>query len=298
MNTSYLKTFIEVINLKNISKAAEKLFVTQPAVSKQLQILEKDFGSVLIKKSGREIIPTEEGIMLYKFAINLLNEENKIYSILKKDDNSLSGELLIYSSSLPAEYYIHNLVIEFSKIYPEIRYIINKIDSKKVYSSIEDGFTNFGFAGNPAKNKKIKSVCIGEDEVIVVCSKLIYETFNDEIISLNVLLQNEFILRENGSATLQIFEQFLNEHKIKLEDLRIKVQAEDNETIKTFAKNNMGIALLPKISVEKELREKELFQLHIENLQLKRKIYYVYYEDRYFSKIEDKFKEFVLNKFR
>jgi len=236
--------------------------------------------------------------MFYKFAINLLNEENKIYSILKKDDNSLSGELLIYSSSLPAEYYIHNLIIEFSKIYPEITYIINKIDSKKVYSSIEDGFTNFGFAGNPAKNNKIKSVCIGEDEVIVVCSKQIYETFNDEIISLNVLLQNEFILRENGSATLQIFEQFLNEHKIKLDDLRIKVQAEDNETIKTFAKNNMGIALLPKISVEKELRDKELFQLHIENLQLKRKIYYVYYEDRYFSKIEDKFKEFVLNKFK
>ena len=60
MNTSYLRTFIEVIDLKNISKAAEKLFVTQPAVSKQLKLLEHDFGAELFRKSGREIFPTEE----------------------------------------------------------------------------------------------------------------------------------------------------------------------------------------------------------------------------------------------
>ena len=87
MNTSYLRTFIEVINLKNISKAAEKLFVTQPAVSKQLQLLEKDFGAELFKKNGREIIPTEEGYLLYKYAKNVLNEENKIYSLIRRDDD-------------------------------------------------------------------------------------------------------------------------------------------------------------------------------------------------------------------
>lgn len=297
MNTSYLKTFIEVINLRNISKAAEKLFVTQPAVSKQLQILEKDFGSVLFKKNGREIVPTEEGIILYKFALNVLNEENKIYSKLKKDDNLLSGELIIYSSSLPAEYYIQNLIIEFSKDYPEIKYIIKKVDSKKVYTSIEEGFTNFGFTGKPYKNHKIKSVCIAEDEVILVCSKQIYEKFENQKLSLDILTQNEFILRESGSATLQIFEEYLNKNKIKIEDLKIKIQAEDNEAIKTFAKNGMGIAVLPKISVEKELAEHELYMLDMDNMNLKRELYYVYYEDRYFSKIEEKFKEYMLSKY-
>jgi len=149
MNTSYLKTFIEVVNMKNISRAAEKLFVTQPAVSKQLQLLEKEFGAVLLKKNGREIIPTDDGYILYKYAINVLNEEANIYSILRNDENKLSGELCIYTSSLPADYYIHDLIIEFSKDYPDVTYNIKKVDSKEVYNLIEDGLTSFGFTGTP-----------------------------------------------------------------------------------------------------------------------------------------------------
>ena len=297
MNTSYLKTFIEVINMRNISRAAEKLFITQPAVSKQLQILEKDFGSVLIKKEGREIIPTDEGYMLYKYAINLLNEENKIYSKLRNENNKLEGELCIYTSSLPADYYIHDLIIGFSEIYPEVTYNIKKVDSKEVYSFIEDGLTSFGFTGTPYKNKKIKNICIAEDEVIVIASQQKYNEFKSQQIDINLLMKEDFIIREKGSATLQTFEKFLNKKNIKLEDLKIKIQAEDNELIKIFVKNNMGLAVMSKISVEREINEEQIYPINVEKMELNRKLFYVYHEDRYFSKLEDTFKEYIINKF-
>jgi DNA-binding transcriptional LysR family regulator len=296
MNTSYLRTFIEVINLKNISKAAEKLFVTQPAVSKQLQLLEKDFGAELFKKNGREIIPTEEGYLLYKYAKNVLNEENKIYSLIRRDDDKLYGNLTVYTSSMPADYYIHDLIIEFGNLYKDVSYTIKKIDSDMVFKNIEEGFTSFGFTGTPSKNKRIKNICIAEDEVVIVASSEKMKEFDSGKITLDKLLDQRFILREKGSATLQIFENYLNKKRIKLNDLNIVIQAEDNEIIKKFIANDVGIAVLPKKAVENELREGKMFILELEGMTLKRKLYYVYQQDRYFSKIEEKFKEFMITK--
>jgi len=296
MNTSYLRTFIEVINLKNISKAAEKLFVTQPAVSKQLQLLEKDFGAELFKKNGREIIPTEEGYLLYKYAKNVLNEENKIYSLIRRDDDKLYGNLTVYTSSMPADYYIHDLIIEFGNLYKDVSYTIKKIDSDMVFKNIEEGFTSFGFTGTPSKNKRIKNICIAEDEVVIVASSEKMKEFDSGKITLDKLLNQRFILREKGSATLQIFENYLNKKRIKLNDLNIVIQAEDNEIIKKFIANDVGIAVLPKKAVENELREGKMFILELEGMTLKRKLYYVYQQDRYFSKIEEKFKEFMITK--
>jgi len=296
MNTSYLRTFIEVINLKNISKAAEKLFITQPAVSKQLQLLEKDFGAELFKKSGREIIPTEEGYMLYKYAKNVLSEENKIYSVLRRDDDKMAGNLTVYTSSMPADYYIHDLIIEFNKMYPDTTYIIKKIDSEMVFKNIEEGFTSFGFTGTPYKNKKIKNICIAEDEVVVVASVEKKKEFKNDSITLSELLKQKFIVREKGSATLQMFENFLMQKRVKLSDLNIVIQAEDNDIIKKFIINNLGLAVLPRKAVENEVREGKAFVLNVEGMDLKRKLYYVYEDDRYFSKIEEKFKEFMIEK--
>lgn len=296
MNTSYLKTFIEVINMRNISKAAEKLFITQPAASKQLQILEKDFGTTLFTKNGREIIPTEEGVLLYKYAVKLLNEENKIYSLLRNDDN-YSGELIIYTSTLPANYYIHDLIIEFAKEYPDITYKIIKADSKAVYNYIEDGLTSFGFTGSIYKNKRVKNVCIAEDEVILVTSKKIYEELAGDKITFDMLLNQNFIVREKGSATLQTFEDFMTENNIDISDLKVKVQAEDNEIVKNFAINHMGIAVISKIAVEKEIQEGILHQIQVDGLEIKRQLYYVYHKDRYYTKIEDKFREYIINKY-
>lgn len=296
MNTSYLKTFIEVVNLRNISKAAEKLFVTQPAVSKQLQILEKDFGAVLVKKNGREIVPTEEGEMLYKYAVNILNEEYKIYSKIRNDEDKLDGELVIYTSSLPADYYIHNLIIEFSASYPDVTYSIIKSDSKAVYNYIDDGITSFGFTGSLFKNKKIKSICIAEDEEIVITSSEKASELGGKV-SLETFLKQDFIIREKGSATLMTFENYINSKNANLEDLRIKVRAEDNEVIKTFVKNNMGISVISRIAAEREIKEGTLYPLEVNGMKLKRKLYYVYHADRYFSKTEERFKEFITDKF-
>ncbi len=297
MNTSYLKTFIEVVNLKNISKAAEKLYITQPAVSKQLQLLEKEFGTVLLIKDGRDMIPTESGKELYKYALNTLCEENKIYDKLRKEDGTLDGEINIYSSSLPADYFLHNIIFEFNKIYPSVIYNVKKADSKIVFNYIEDGLVNFGFTGAVYKKSKLNFVTIAEDELVIAASADKFSNLKNQSVPIDFLYEHDFISREKGSATLKTFENYLNMRNLYLEDLKTKVRVEDNEIIKTLVKNNMGITIISKLAIEKEINDGSIIPIKIKDIELKRQLYFVYHSNRYFSRTEEAFRDFIIKKF-
>ncbi len=297
MNTSYLKTFIEVINLKNISKAAEKLYITQPAVSKQLQLLEKEFGTVLLIKDGRDMIPTEAGKELYKFALNILCEENKIYDKLRKEDSTLDGEVNIYSSSLPADYFLYNIIFEFNKIYPAVIYDVKKVDSKIVFNYIEDGLINFGFTGAVFKKSKLNYVTIADDELVIAASGNKYLKYKNQSVPVDFLFEHDFISREKGSATLKTFENYLNMKNLYLEDLKTKVRVEDNEIIKTLVKNDMGITIISKLAIEKEINDGSIVPIKIKDIELKRHLYFVYHSNRYFSRTEEAFRDFIIKKF-
>lgn len=297
MNTSYLKTFIEVVNLKNISKAAEKLFITQPAVSKQLQLLEKDFGTVLLIKDGRDMIPTDSGKELYKYALNVLCEENKIYDKLRKEDGALDGEVNIYASSLPADYFLYNIIFEFNKVYPAVVYNVRKVDSKIVYNYIDDGLANFGFTGALYNKNKLNFVTIAEDELVIAASAETHSKYKGQSVPIDFLFEHDFISREKGSATLKTFENYLNMKNLYLEDLKTKVRVEDNEIIKTLVKNNMGITIISKLAIEKEINEGSIIPIKIKDLELKRHLYFVYHGKRYFSRTEEAFRDFIIKKY-
>lgn len=297
MNTSYLKTFVEVINLKNISKAAEKLYITQPAATKQLQILEKEFDTILFKKNGRDIEATDSGKKLYKYAINALNAENNIFEKIKHDNAELNGELNIYSSTLPADCLLHNIIIEFNSLYPKMTYDISKVDSKAVFNNIESGLVNFGFVGRIVKKGKLKFVTIADDELIIAAGAERYSQYKNKSVPISFVFEHDFITREKGSATLKTFEKYLNSHNMYLDDLHIKVKAEDNELIKTLIKNNLGISIISKNVVKKEIEEGSIIPINIDGAELKRKLYFVYHSDRYFLRAEEVFKNFIIEKY-
>lgn len=295
MNTLYLRTFIEVVNLKNISKAAEKLYITQPAVTKQLKILEGEFGTVLLKRDGRDITPTLAGKDLYKYAVNTLNAENNIIEKLKHNAKIMGGELNIYSSSMPADYYLSEILLNFDNQYENVTYNINKIDTKQVFSNIDSGTTNFGFVGTILKKKNLKYINIAEDELVIAGSAKSYNEYKDKEVDIDFLLDKNLILREEGSATLSIFKNYLDDKNINLRDMNVKIRVENNETIKEFVKNEMGVSVISKVAIKKDIEDGTIVPIYIKDSNLKRKLYYVYNTSRYFSRIEEAFKTYILD---
>ena len=290
MNTLYLKTFIEVVNLQSFSKAAEKLYITQPAVTKQVQSLEKDFDIVLLERQGRKIVPTAEGKELYVYAANILNAEDEMYSKFRDKDDVLSGELIIYTSSLPANYLLPDILTKFSEEYPKVIYNIRKTDSKKVYESIESGLTSFGFTGTLYNKKSIEAVSIFDDELVVIAPTSKYEKYKNKELDIDYLFKHDIIIREKGSATLETFRKALEKFGYSLNDLNIKAVVEDTEIIKNMVKNGMGISIISKLAVNKEIDEGSIIPLNIKGVDLKRKLFYIYHKHRYFSRIDEKFK--------
>ncbi|MBN2285836.1 MAG: LysR family transcriptional regulator [Tissierellales bacterium] len=293
MNTTYLRTFIEVINLKSFSKAADKLYISQPAVTKQIQILEQETGTMLIKREGKEVVATEEGKKFYKHAINMLNLEGEILNTYSKK-NTKKEELIIYSSTLPAKYLLHNLIYDFSKSNPQITYKIIKTDSKKVYEAIDEGLVNFGFTGSPIKKKNIKSLCLAKDELVVALAPSLFKNKPIDIpISVSELLEYDFILREKGSATLNTFLDVLSDLGYKTKDINIKITASDDEIVKNMVKKGIGVSIFSKFLISEDIKNGHILPLKISDLNIERNLYFIYKEYRYFSNAEKLFKNFI-----
>jgi DNA-binding transcriptional LysR family regulator len=296
MNTAYLKTFIEVINLKSFSKAADKLYISQPAVTKQMQILEQETGTVLIKREGKEVVATEEGKFFYKHALNMLNLEDEILNTYSKKSKNKTAkeELIIYSSTLPANYILHDLIYDFSNLHPNITYKIIKTDSKKVYETIDEGLVNFGFTGSLIKKKNIKSICLAQDELVLALAPSLFKKKSPDVpISICDVLNYDFILRENGSATLSTFLNTLSSLGYKTKDINIKITASDDEIVKNMVKKGMGVSIFSKFLISEDIKNGQIVPLKIKDLSIKRNLYFIYKEYRYFSNAEKLFKNFI-----
>lgn len=113
MDFRQLETFIEVANLKSFSRAAEKLYITQPTVTNHIQNLEKELGTLLINRSGKNISLTEAGSLLYEYAINIINTCEMAKFDLASYKGRIQGHINIYSSSVPRKHILPNIMVSF-----------------------------------------------------------------------------------------------------------------------------------------------------------------------------------------
>lgn len=293
MNTVYLKTFIEVVNVGSFSKAADNLFITQPAVTKQVKMLENDFGVVLLKRYGIQVVVTKEGKDFYKYAMNILNKEEELYAKFCKEEGEISGTLDIYSSSLPANYLLDQILFEFSEKYKNISYNIKKIDSKSVYQNVESGITGFGFTGIKNKRKNIEHIQIAKDQLVLAVPADKFAYLKEKELDMDFVIKQDIIIRSQGSATLKLFEEAMGKENYTLKDLKIKAVIEDNEIIKKMVLKGMGVSVMSRLSIDKEVKENLIIPVEIKNMQLTRGIYYIYCKNRYFSSVDEKFREFI-----
>lgn len=294
MNTAYLKTFIEVVNVGSFSKAADKLYITQPAVTKQIKMLENDFGVVLLQRNGTQVVVTKEGQDFYRYSTNILNKEEELYAKFCKEEGEISGMLHIYSSSLPANYLLDQILCEFSEKYKNITYNIKKIDSKAVYQNVEAGITGFGFTGIKNKKKNIEHIQIAKDELVLAVPADKFGHLKDKAVDINFLMAQELLVRSKGSATLNLFEDAILKENHTMKDLKIKAVIEDNEIIKKMVQKGMGVSVMSRLSIDKEVKEDLIIPVKIQGMNLTRGIYYIYCKNRYFSSVDEKFKEFII----
>lgn len=291
-----LETFIQVANLKSFSRAAEKLFITQPTVSNHIQSLERELGSLLINRSGKSITLTDAGSLLYKYAINIVNSCEMAKFDLAAYEGRIQGHLNIYSSSVPRKYILPKIIHEFSNKYPDVTFSLDDMDSKNVVKSILDGDTDFGIVGAKYDEKELNDIELVEDHLLVITpNNSRYPKPNFSYLTLDEILKERIILREEGSGTRNLILSTLEEKDINLEDMKIVAYVEDTEVIKQLVSLGVGISFLSSKAVNDDIKSGKYKAYYVKGVDFNRKFYFVYHNKRQLSPLNKTFKDFMLD---
>ncbi|MBF8983538.1 LysR family transcriptional regulator [Lutibacter sp. B2] len=294
MDFRQLETFVMIARVKSFSKAAERLFLTQPTISNHIQNLEKRLAMPLLNRSNKKVTLTKAGEIFFIHATEILNKKQQALFSLEAFKNTIDGTLEIACSSIPEQYILPPLLHSFHKIYPHVKYNLLHYDSQKVIDDIISGIIDFGFVGSKTHNKQLEYIQIMEDELVLI-APLSNHYKNINKISLTALLKEKIIMREEGSATRKIFEETLLKHSLSFENLNIIAYIENTHAIKQCVKEGLGLTVISKLAIAEELQYNTVKIIELEEVNISRHFFFVYPKLKILSPLADKFKDFILN---
>src|SRR5919204_3713495 len=251
MDTRQLAAFCEVVDRKSFSQAAERLGVTQPAVSLQIRSLEKRLGTKLLDRSGRRVEPTEAGQRLYRAAQRMLAAEGQLLEELAGDDGQLRGELAIGASTGPGGTVVPVLLGEFQREHPDLHVALSISDTNRVIEQIADRELELGIVGASPRHRGVVFEALFRDEVILVVPP--GHRFAGKEISLDDLREEPLILMQEGAGVRQVIEDELRQGPVRLRELDVHLELGLQESVKSAVAAGFGVTFISRSGVEAEL---------------------------------------------
>ena len=296
MDIRQIETFVEVVRLESFSKAAEKLFITQPTVSNHITALEKEVGSDLIDRSGRLFRITPTGQILYEHAEKIIDQINNAKYEIDAYDQGLQGKISILSSSIPREYILPDLIKSFLEEHPKISFSLQGSDSKEAIKRILTYENDFAIVGKMNDNPKLDFVKLVKDSSVLIVPNDKFENLeNGDTIKFEDILDENFILREYGSASLETIINAIYQSSKDARKLRIVGTCDDNEAIKSLVSKGVGLSFMNRIAVERDIKENRFKYLNIKGVDFSRDFYFLYHREKPLSPLGKRFKDFVLD---
>ena len=207
-DTRQLAAFCAVVERKSFSQAAERLGVTQPAVSLQVRALEKRLGTQLLDRSGRRVEPTEAGLRLYRGAQRMLALEDQIVSdVSASAEGELAGDLVLGASTGPAAIAVPLLLCEFQRESPGVRVFLTVSDTHAVVERVASRELELGIVGAARRHRGVRFEPFFSDEVILACPP--GHRFAGRTISLDELREESIVLMQEGAGVRQVVEDAL-----------------------------------------------------------------------------------------
>lgn len=296
MDIRQIETFVEVVRLESFSKAAEKLFITQPTVSNHITALEKEVGSELIDRSGRLFRITPTGQILYEHAEKIIDQINNAKYEIDAYDQGLQGKISILSSSIPREYILPDLIKSFLEEHPKISFSLQGSDSKEAIKRILTYENDFAIVGKMNDNPKLDFVKLVNDSSVLIVPNDKFENLeNGDTIKFEDILDENFILREYGSASLETIINAIYQSSKDARKLRIVGTCDDNEAIKSLVSKGVGLSFMNRIAIERDIKENRFKYLNIKGVDFSRDFYFLYHREKPLSPLGKRFKDFVLD---
>ncbi|GAB1452987.1 LysR family transcriptional regulator [Draconibacterium sp.] len=264
------KVFLAVAESLSFSKAADELFISQPAVTKHIKELENKLNCNLFERKGNKVYLTKAGKMTYGYLKKIMGQYEELEFELGRMNDTFKGALRIGASSTISQYLIPKVIAAFHKRYPKIELFLFNGNSFEMEQKLLENEIEIALIENDSSQSDIKYIDFLADEIIAVTgSQSVYAKLKS--ISLTDFQQIPVVLREKGSGTLEVIQKQLAKNNIKFDDLNILIHLGSTESIKNFLHDFDGIALVSEKSIEKELLLKQITKIAIKGIQFNRK---------------------------
>ncbi|MBW1751375.1 MAG: LysR family transcriptional regulator [Deltaproteobacteria bacterium] len=287
MNFDQLRTFQAVARTGSFTKAGRKLFLTQPAVSQQIQALEASYGVRLFDRSGKRIHLTREGEMLLSKTSKIVACFREIEVLFEEISNLNKGRLDIATSAVFGTYFLPRPIGRFNHEYPCIEIHLNTGNSHDVISMLLAGKVEFGFGGLVENEPELASILIHQEPLVTVVGSR-HPLAANQSISLDTLHSVPFIWREQGTQIRKKVEEWLAGAATASAPKRF-IELKNVETAKRLVEEGYGVTVIPEAAVERELASGLLTKITLPGLDMKASYYLHYPKKRHFSKAAEVF---------
>lgn len=282
-----LQVFLKVSETKSITKAAEELYLTQPAVSIQLKNFQEQFDIPLTEVVGRQLYVTEFGQEIARAAENILNEVHAINYKTMAFKGQLSGKLKITSVST-GKYVIPYLLADFMKLHSEVELMLDVTNKNRVVKSLERNEIDFALV-SVLPDMNIQNIPLMENQLVLVANRN-FEKPNRPL-TLDEIQQLPLIYREVGSGSRHVMERFLEQQNIKITK---KMELTSNEAVKQAIIAGLGCSIMPVIGIKNELQNGDLQIIPAEGLPQFSQWNLIWLKSKNLSPAADAFKNYLL----
>jgi DNA-binding transcriptional LysR family regulator len=274
MDTRQLAAFVAVVEKKSFSQAAERLGVTQPAVSLQIRSLEERLGRRLLDRSGRRVEPTEAGVVLYRKAQRMLQLEAQLAEELAQEETGeLHGTLSIGASTGPGGHLVPLLLCEFQRGHPDLGISLSISDTDRVIEQVTERELELGVVGALRRHRSLEFEPLAHDVIVLAVPP--GHPFAGKEMPLARLREETYIVMQEGAGVRHVIEEELRKAGLHVRDLRPRVELGLQESVKSAVAAGYGVTFISRTAIEGELAAGTIAAASVEGLEPARQIYVV-----------------------
>lgn len=292
MDLRHLLTFRTVVDRGSFSQAAEDLEVSQPAVSFQIRALEKTLGERLLDRSGRRVTVTEAGDIVYRYARRMLGVEAELLREMEGLGTRVAGRLTLGSSTGPGEVLLPRLLAAFRRLHPDVEVSLIVQDTQAVCDRVLDGDMELGVVGAERAHRGLVFERLVRDELVLITPPG-HPLAKRTAIRLEDLHGTPFLMQQQGSGVRAVLEEALRARGMKMRDLDVVMELGLQQSVKAAVLDGLGVTIISKLAVEREVAGGDLVAVEIEGDDLARDFHAVRHAGRTASRVSVAFLEFA-----
>ncbi len=279
MDFDQIETFLEVAKLSSFSRAAERRFRTQPAISSQIRSLEEEVGAKLLDRSGGRVAVTAAGKVFQKYAEETIEQRRVMLIALAEMHRIPRGEIVVSANEGTCLHILPEVFAEFKRQYPSVAVNVKRSEHQKILEALIENSCDFGVVSMPIKDKRYTVVPIHKDELVVITA-IKHPLAGRSEATLADVAQYPLLLPKLG-RTRDTLEALFHEQRLKP---TISMELDSSELTKRFVAADVGISFIPRSNVAEDIKAKTLSALKIKDIVLQRDLALVFRKDKALSR--------------